>query len=346
MAAIKSHQVSGFLKTLDERHSAVLFYGADSGLVSERAQLAVERFAARIKPSAEIIRLDDSDLEATPDRLAIELQIAPMFGGGKVVRAIAGRRLNAALLKPILEAGALAAALVVEAGPLKGGDTLRALFERTAGAAAVPCYSDAPQDLTAIVREELAASGQDIAGDAMQVLVSRLGADRALSRSEIEKLKLYAAGKKTIELDDVEAVIGDAAEQTIDRVISAAASGRAGQALRECDRAVASGEDPQAVVAALQRYFHRLHRLRAQADAGVRLEDAMRQLRPEPHFRHKAALEEQVRLWSMDQMALAIAAMAETAVAARLSSDLEQPLAERLLMRIAGLARQSESQPR
>ena len=51
--------------------------------------------AARENPPGEIIRIEDGDLEDDPDRLAVELQTMPMFGGRKVVRTTTSRRITA-----------------------------------------------------------------------------------------------------------------------------------------------------------------------------------------------------------------------------------------------------------
>ena len=72
----------------------------------------------------------------------------------------------------------------------------------------------------------LGAARQSITADARQLLLARLGADRALSRAEIEKLALYAQGRTSIDVEDVEAIVGDASEQTTDRIIEHAAAGR------------------------------------------------------------------------------------------------------------------------
>ena len=66
--------------------SAVLFYGTDAGLVSERAGLLARRLAER--EGSEVLRLDDADLENEPARISIELQTVAMFGGRKVVHAV------------------------------------------------------------------------------------------------------------------------------------------------------------------------------------------------------------------------------------------------------------------
>jgi DNA polymerase III subunit delta len=335
MVAIKAHQAEAFLNALARVPAAVLFYGPDAGLVSERAATLAKRLAER--EGGEIIRLDDADLENEPDRIAVELQTIAMFGGRKVVRAQAGRRVNANALKGLVEAGKLEGFLVVEAGQLRPDEALRALFERSAAAAAVACFADEARDLDAMVSSVLAAAKLEITPEARKLLIGNLGADRALSRAEVEKLTLYVRGRKVIEEADVDAAVGDAAEMALDRIVLAAASGRTAEAVRELNRSIAGGDSAQAAIAALQRYFLRLHRLRGSHDGGRSLEEAMQSLRPPPHFKQKAALESQCRAWSLPKLTAALARIAETAEAARLNSAMEDTLAERLLLELGTL---------
>jgi len=337
MVAIKGHQAEAFLRAVERVPASVLFYGSDAGLVSERAAALARRLAAR--ETGEILRLDDADLEDDPARISVELQTVAMFGGRKIVRATAGRRVNAAALKPLVESGNLEGFLIVEAGNLRPDEALRSLFEKSARAAAVACYPDEARDLDAVIAEVLGAASIEIAPEARKLLIARLGADRALSRAEVQKLAIFARGKPRIEEADVEAAVGDAAEMALDRIVLASGSGRAADAVAECDRCVAGGESAQSVIAALQRHFLRLHRLRSGYDAGRSLDEVMRALRPPPHFRQKAALEQQCRDWSLAGLDTALARIAEAAKAARLSSALESPLAERLLLELGALAK-------
>lgn len=336
MVAVKAHQAEAFLKPPGPKVPAILFYGTDAGLVSERAARLAKLMAER--DAGEIIRLDDVDLEAAPDRLAVEVQTLPMFGGSKVVRAIAGRRINAASLKSLV-GEALAATLIVEAGNLRPTDTLRALFEKSPQAAAVACFPDEAHDLETVIRETLKARGLSIAPDARELLLARVGADRALSRGEVEKLALYAAGQSQVEAADVEAIVGDASEMAIDRVLTATASGNAARAVAELARAVAAGESPQGIIAATQRYFQRLHRIRTEIDTGRSFEDAIRQIRPPIHFKQKGALGQQCRTWSTPALTQALGDIARAAKSARLSGAMEEVITERLLMRLATAGR-------
>ncbi len=336
MVAVKAHQAESFLKAVASVPAAVLFYGSDAGLVSERAVVLARRLAER--DDGEILRIEDADLEDEPGRIGIELQTIPMFGGRKIVRATAGRRITAAVLKPLID-GNLEGNLIVEAGNLRPDEALRSLFEKSPHAAAVACYPDEVRDLDAMINEVLGAAGLEIAPEAKRLLVSRLGADRGMSRAEVQKLALFARGSTRISEADVEVAVGDAAEMALDRIVLASASGRAAEAIKECDRSVAGGDSAQGVIAALQRHYLRLHRLRGIFEAGRSLDDAMRSLRPPPHFRQKAALEQQCRDWSLARLDAALGRIAATAKEARLNSALEEALAERLLLDLGALAK-------
>lgn len=338
MVAIKAHQAESFLKTLDCRFAAFLFYGSDTGLIAERARSAASSLAAQSDPPGEITRIEDADLELDPERLAVELLTIPMFGGRKVILTRAGRRVTAQVLKPILEKGGAAASLIVEAGNLKQDDPLRVLFEKAPAAAAVACYADEVRDLESIAASAAREAGLEITPRAMGVLVSRLGADRALSRGEIEKLLLYARGKSLIDVDDVDAVVGDAAELALEKVVLATASGLSGAALAEYDRVIASGESPQTIITAVQRHFLRLHRYRAAMEGGRSLDELLRQARPPIHFKVRPQLEAQCRSWTLGRLSEALALIATAAKSARLSPWLEGSITERLILDVATLA--------
>ncbi|MDX2259273.1 MAG: DNA polymerase III subunit delta [Hyphomicrobiaceae bacterium] len=339
MAAVKSHQAEAFLKAANPSISAILVYGSDAGLVSERARRAAALWAALEAPPGDIVRLDDEDLDGDPDKLAVEVMTVAMFGGRKVIRATAGRRINAVMLKAIVEVAPLPATLIVEAQNLKSGEALRTLFEKSPHAVAIPCYADEERDLGAVIDADVRAAGLSIGPDARAALIARLGADRALSRGEIEKLVLYCHQRKRIGLEDVEAIVGDASETTFDRVVDAAAGGDAKAASVELHRVVGSGESAQGVILALQRHFLRLDRLVAETENGRSIADCIKSMRPPVHFKQKDALEAQARRWRPARLGEALSAIATAAKAARRNSALEHEIAERLVLSLALMPR-------
>jgi DNA polymerase-3 subunit delta len=337
MAAIKAHQAESFMKSPPPRLAAALFFGSDPGLVSERSMVLARALAARENPPGEVLRLDDAELDEDQGRLETELQMRPMFASRRIVRAIAGRRISAQLLKPLL-AAPFEGLLVVEAGNLKTDDALRALFEKSENCFAVACYPDAAADIDGLIAEVLSSFSLTIEGDARALLQSRLGADRALSRAEIEKLALHSLGKQVITLDDVESVVGDAADLALERIAEAAAEGQTATAMTDFGRALASGESAQAIILVTQRYFLKLHKVRSDVDSGQRLDDALKAMRPPIFFKQRDAFARQIRNWPRPQLDKALRRIAETAKSARLSNRLEDLYAERLLLALASMA--------
>lgn len=335
MVAIKAHSATAFLAKPDANLRAILLFGPDAGLVSERAAKLAQVLAARENPPGEIVRIDDADLESDPGRLTVELLTVPMFGGAKIVRTTQSRRISADLIRPLLEGPPLPGALIVEAGNLKNTDAMRVLFERQPAAAAIAGYADEDGNLDQLAREVLGAAGLAIAPEALQELRSRLGADRGLSRAEIEKLALYATAAGTVGIEHVEAIVGDASELAVDRILDAAASGDAATALGELDRIVASGDSAQLVISAAQRHFLRLHRSRVALDAGRSVDDIVRGMRPALYFKARPAFEHQLRRWTLPQLGAVLTVIATVARQARLAGALEDTIAERLLIDIA-----------
>ncbi|MEO1207480.1 MAG: DNA polymerase III subunit delta [Pseudomonadota bacterium] len=338
MVAIKTHQAERFLSKPDSAVSVVLVYGTDVGLVGERARSAAEAWAKLDDPPGEVLRLGDTDLDEDRDRLAVELRTMPMFGGRKVIRTAQSPRINANVLKPLIEDGALAATLIIEAGNLKPTDALRKACETAKHAAAIACFPDEDRDLASMIRQDVAKAGLKMSLDAEDMLVSRLGADRALSRGEVEKLTLYCLGRPEITVDDVEQIVGDASEMAINRIVRATAGGDGQAATSELARATSAGESPQGIILALQRHFIRLHRVLHDMNNGKSAADALKSLRPPLHFKERDAFNAQLRLWSAAKANRALTAISTTAAKARRQSSLETTHAERLIMILAQMA--------
>ena len=169
-------------------------------------------------------------------------------------------------------------------------------------------------------------------------MVARLGADRAQSRSEVEKLALYCYGRPRIELADIEAATGDASELALDTVIAAAANGQIPIALAASERAISAGESAQGLIIGALRYFQRLHRVRTAYEATGSMESAIRALRPPLHFKSKDAFARHVQTWSAVTLTRALNRIFTAQQLARSSGINDSLAADRLIMDLARLA--------
>lgn len=332
MVAFKSSAVASFLKSPDPDCRAVLVYGPDAGLVAERATALAQAFARMEKGQTEIVRLDDRDFGEDPARLEVELRTVPMFAARSVVRVTAGARLDVPSLKALL-ATRCDNPLIVEAGNLRPDSALRKLFESHKSAVALPCYSD-ERTLSGLIDAELAAAGLSIDSETRGYLMTRLGADQALSRSEVAKLALYASGGKSVSHDDVEAIVGDAAETALENFVYAASGGDPGLALRELQRLAAAGTENAAALSALGRHFTQLHRVASAQAGGGSAEQAVKSLKPRPHFKRESLFLAHCRRWGAARLAHALPLIQEAVRRSRRSPELEGAFAERLVLKL------------
>src|SRR6516164_10014844 len=197
-------RIAAFLQRPDPETRAVLLYGPDAGLVRERAETIARSVCPDLKDPFRVADLGAAVLTADPARLEDEAAQLCLTGGRRVVRVRGVSEALAKLFADFLKSSPGDAFVVVEAGELPARGALRRVFEDAPHGTAIGCYPDTPLDLAALIRETLAAHRVTASRDAGQFLVEHLGGDRLLTRSELEKLALYAGDDGRVELEDAQ----------------------------------------------------------------------------------------------------------------------------------------------
>ena len=293
---LAASRISAFLQRPDPDIRAVLVYGPDEGLVRERAGVLARTVCPDLKDPFRIAELTAATLATDPARLADEAAQLSLTGGRRVVRVLGATDSLAKPFADFLKSSPGEAFVVVEAGEMPARSSLRRVFEEARHAAAVGCYPDTPRELAALIRETLAADRITASRDAGQFLVEHLGGDRQLTRSELEKLVLYAGKGGTVELEDARLSISDTAALELDDAVMAAAEGDAARVERVLGRVLQEGESPVTIIRALLRHLQRLHTLAARAAAG--LDEVLRIARPPIFFKQEDTFRRQLTLWS------------------------------------------------
>ncbi|MGH7092969.1 MAG: DNA polymerase III subunit delta, partial [Stellaceae bacterium] len=290
-------RVEAFLRRPDLEIRAVLLYGPDTGLVRERADAIARTVCPELHDPFRVTEFTAAALTTGPARLFDEASQISLTGGRRVVRVRdAGDPLGPLLVRFLVDPPG-DALIVLESGDLPGRSALRRAFDDAVCGAAIGCYPDTARGLAGVVRESLAAHRVTASRDATDFLVEHLGSDRLVTRSELEKLTLYAGDGGRIELDDARAAIADAAALALDDVVLAAAEGNIAALDRALARVFQEGEAPVSVIRATQRHLQRLHLLAAQIARGSSPEDAMRSARPPIFFKQQESFRRQLRAW-------------------------------------------------
>ena len=317
---------------------AVLVYGPDEGLVRERAGILARKVIRDPNDPFGAVSLTGTQIKEDPTLLADEAMAISLTGGKRLVRVREASEDCAAPLSDVLSGPAPDAMIVIEAGDLSPRSGLRKLAEGSANAAALPCYVDGERDISQLIREALAAMEARIEPEALAFAARHLGADRMSTRSEIEKLVLYAGQGGRIDLDDAVSCIGDAANLSLEDIAFAVGDGDLAGLVVALDRATAEAMAPVAILRAVGRHFQRLDTALAARAEGADPRAAMSGLRPPVFFKRQDAFRRQMERWPREWISLGLTRLNEAEVNCKTTGLPDRAVAERTLMEMTRAA--------
>ena len=326
MTALKAHEITRYLARPDVSEGVFLAYGPDGGLVRETAQSLAKRFA----DGGEIIVLEGDEVDKDPGKLAVEAKTTSLFGDKRVIRVRNAGKGTTAVLSEMGEPEG--AAIILEAGNLAPRDALRVLVEGAKWGRALPCYPDSDETLLGVIRDSFSKAGIATDPEVAVTLRDILGNDREITRRELEKLELFAAGTKRLTVEDVMILCADNAMLAIDEIIDAIGTGHAAEMETALGRALAAAVNPQQILATVTQHFAQLRRWRTEVDAGKTPREIID--RGRVHFSRKASMEQQLRLWTDDALAAASERFYQALAEARKTYDLQETVLRRALLAV------------
>ncbi|HEY2538877.1 MAG TPA: DNA polymerase III subunit delta [Stellaceae bacterium] len=333
-------RLTAFLQCPDPEIGAVLLYGPDAGLVRERATVLARSVCPDLADPFRVADLSAAVLAGDPARLADEAAQLSLVGGRRVVRIRGAVDGLGRIFAGFLAETPGEALVVVESAELAASSALRRAFEGSPRAVAIGCYPDMPRDRAQVIRETLAAHRVGASRDAVQYLVDRLGEDRLVTRSELDKLALYVGDGGRVELDDAVLLVSDTAALELDDAVMAAAEGDVVRLDRVLDRVLQQRESPVTVGRAALRHLQRLHAMAAQIAAGISAEEVMRRARPPIFFKHHDAVRRQLAQWCEPLLRAAMDHLAAAEIRMKTTGLPAETLCREALLAVAQAARQ------
>jgi DNA polymerase-3 subunit delta len=334
---VKPAEGERYVAHLPEGLVAVLLFGPDQGLVRERAERLAKTVVSDLRDPFRVTELDDATLGTDPARLSDEAAALSMTGGRRVVRVRSAGNALSGTFESFLENPVGEALVVVEAGDLAKGASLRSVFENADNAAAIACYPDSAAGLSDLIRNALKTEGIAIAGDALDAAVTLLGSDRGMSRREIEKLALYAHGSERVTIEDVRAAMGDEAEARVEAVCDAAGEGDAAKLDRELERLWAEAQSPVGILRVAMGHFQRLALARALVERGENLVQFFKRNRI--HFSREASIKAQAQRWSEERLGAALDLLLDTEALCKTTGVPAEAACSRAFFTVAAWAR-------
>lgn len=336
---ISGSRIVPFLQQPNTDIIGILFFGPEQGLILERSQIVTKTIVKDLTDPFRLSEYSSAALKADPPLLSDQAAQLSMTGGRRVIRIVDANDSISDILKIVLNSSISQALVVAEAGSLTPRSSLRKLFETSKKGVAIGCYEDNTNMLQSIITETLGRFNLTVSGDTLSYLLSNLGSNRLITRSELEKLALYVStkpnGNSGISLHDAMACIGDDTATSIDLIIYAAADGDLQTLDTSLDKAFNDGTSSVVILRAVQRHLQNLHLIIGKVKAGFPIDKALTSIRPPIIFKYKTQFQSQLRLWNQDRLAKALAMITETEICCKSTGFPANAGCHRALMRVA-----------
>ena len=334
----KQPQIDKFLKKPDPNYRVAVIYGPNEGLVSEYTNSFIKAISPDIFDPFLTAYFETDKISSDKSALIAEYNAQSLMGGRRVVVIKDADDSISKLIPQILESNS-DSFLVIYSTSLKKKSALVALAEEDERIICVSCYEDRDESIYSSVRQKFIDEGYTINHAALQLLCSRLSADRKTNMGEIEKLITYVGSKKDISEQDVVAVIGDLATLGVDDLSFAVASGDLGKALNSYSKLLKEGSEPVMIIRNIYYHFYRLLQCKGYMESGIGVSSAVAKLRPPLVFFRKEAFFGQLNFWRKEKIMEVISLLYKTEKDCKTTGMPVEQIAEFAIMQVCSAAK-------
>jgi DNA polymerase III subunit delta len=279
MVTIAHRHADEYIQSPNPSHQLFLMFGTDAGLASERARALLHAASGGAEASRRTQSYSGDAIASDPSVLLDEIRSIGLFDLTPApIRISLGARNLIPALELALKGGPFEARIVVEAGPLRPTAPIRKWFDSQSAAAAIECYSDQAKDLRRLIDQQISSSGASIEAEAVDMLLSILGEDRLISRTELEKLCLYTNCRRAITSQDVADLLVNSIGLAGGDIVLECLLGNVDSVVESLSATAMRASECSAILNNLPRYMLAIHLARAQLAAGVHREGVLQGL--------------------------------------------------------------------
>jgi DNA polymerase-3 subunit delta len=225
----------------------------------------------------------------------------------------------------------------MSAGNLTKSSALRLFCETHPKILAIACYQEEAKDVAAFIRETLGSKGVQVSTSAMPMMVERLSENRLATRSELDKLICYLGDKKTVDVTDVQAIITDTQNSSVDTFCCAVATGQREVAEKEYHLMIENGENPVSIIRILYLYFNKLLDA-AEAFETAGMAAAVKKIMKPAQFRLESSFQKQIQIWKKSFIFKVLSLLIDAERQAKSTGLPADLILDRVILQIAGVA--------
>lgn len=301
MTKLKWADNDKYMQGLLKDNIALLIYGPNRGQVNERAEAMKKIILGdAVGDPFRDFTLSQDVLEESPHALAEEAATLSFGGELKFIRLKNPPKNAATSMEEILQNPTGQCFILVTCEELSPSDSWRKMFESASNAGACACYI--ADNAGSRISVKLQAENIKIERDALQFLSAQLrGRDNGIIDMELEKLCLYAAMSKSLNLDEVSLICGSGSEVDISTLLISCLAGRS---LEDLDTGLMSifktGDHQMLIIRSLVNTLRKIAELKRKMSDGMDFKSAAKSMRI--FFKLENDFQRACSLWSDDAL--------------------------------------------
>lgn len=311
---------------------AYALVGSSPTLVQE----AIDALRSKVLSQAPDFNRDELKAEdADAQRILAALQTLPMMAPRRWVHVSNLQKLKSdsqEALAAYLKQPAPSSVLVLSGAKIDGRRKLGAALKKAKSV--FTFEAPKPWELTDFIEERAHTKGYEIDRDAAELLSDVLGIEVGPIDRALEKLQIYAGGKRRIVRDDVTQAVAPTRIHSIFELTDAIGARNRGDAIRSLRNALQGGENGLMVLAMIARLLRQLLHYHTLSERRLSSQELARSLGVKPFLVSRLA--EQARAYEPRELMRGLRASHRADVALKSSRQSQGAVLDRLLFDIMG----------
>lgn len=302
---IANNAIDKYVKNIsNEKIAGAVVFGKDVSVIKSRVGAIAKSIVSDLSDQFLVCDLSKERLSKDKSCLAGEFYAFSMFGGRKLITIKDCDTQAGAALKEFLKDGENVQKsdnfILVQAGDLDAGNSLRKTAQNSEFIAAIPCYEDSDEVTRKLITQLLKRNNIVASYEQLDLLQSLLGKNRQIIASEIDKLATFLDGKE-LQNSDIEKVIKSQSEVAFEEFVEHFANQDLAKATVAISGLINGGFEPIMAVRFLSNHVQKLYHAKNMIEhEGASIEQATQSQRL--FFKAQYAFKNQLRKVKIEQV--------------------------------------------
>ena len=329
---IKAYELKGLVEK--KKYAAYLVYGQNKGLVREKSQIIIDSYK---NDETEVIKFENDELISEPEKLSNEFNTFSLTAEKKIIHVLNTKDNLTETITNTINNQDSTNLIIFETSELTPRSKLRKFFEKEKNLGILACYFDTERDVQDLIETTFKKEDISISRDISLLIAKRLGNERHIIKSELEKIILYLKDKKEFKAEDVLKCLSQNEDFGFDDLNYNLCDGNVVKLDKIINQLYLEGINPIALLRSAGKHFQKILFVNQKIDSGMNLNESLNQLKPPIFFLYINKFKNQVTKWRTILCYKAIERIMETEELCKLNSKISKIICWRTLRNIASI---------